>query len=274
MGYTHYWYRPQTLDQARFDTLGEDLKELLAALPAYSQSSGAHYNDTPLVILDPEITSEIISFDGQDEKGEPYCPFGFPRVLSEEELRIYPMKRLGVYQCIVTGRFPYDLVVCAALILARWHFPSITVKSDGDSADWDDAVRLIHTVFGDTRLNDYGGPWVAGWVGPDTDDDGVGAPKTKATQLGPKFSLGRVVSTPGALELMRRLDVSPETLLRKHLRGDWGDMDPEDALLNDLAVADGESRIHSAYILSPTEKIWIITEGDRSATTFLLPEDY
>ena len=33
-------------------------------------------------------------------------------------------------------------------------------------------------------------------------------------------------------------------------------------------------RILSSYRLNATERLWIITEADRSYTTLLLPEDY
>jgi hypothetical protein len=45
-----------------------------------------------------------------------------------------------------------------------------------------------------------------------------------------------------------------------------------DKELNDLAVEDG-SRVHSAYEVGH-EKVWIISECDRSVTTILLPDEY
>jgi hypothetical protein len=94
-----------------------------------------------------------------------------------------------------------------------------------------------------------------------------------ALPVTPLFQLGEVVSTPGALDAMQAANVSPLALLHRHLRGDWGNLDKHDKQLNDVAVKDG-SRIFSAYELTPTIKIWLITESDRSATTFLLPSEY
>ena len=94
-----------------------------------------------------------------------------------------------------------------------------------------------------------------------------------ALPITPMFPLGEVVSTPGALEAMQAANVSPLALLHRHLRGDWGNLDKHDKQLNDLAIKNG-SRIFSAYELTPTIKIWLITEADRSATTFLLPSEY
>ena len=94
-----------------------------------------------------------------------------------------------------------------------------------------------------------------------------------ALPVTPLFQLGEVVSTPGALEAMQAAIVSPLALLHRHLRGDWGNLDKHDKQLNDLAIKDG-SRIFSAYEITPTTKVWLITEADRSATTFLLPSEY
>lgn len=89
----------------------------------------------------------------------------------------------------------------------------------------------------------------------------------------PLFALGQVVATPGALEALDRAGLGALTFLTRHVTGDWGDLDDEDKQLNDRALT-GEDRIFSAYILPTGQKVWVITEWDRSATTFLLPDEY
>lgn len=88
------------------------------------------------------------------------------------------------------------------------------------------------------------------------------------------FELGHVVMTPGAAEL--RVDFAP--FLARHAQGDWGDnLDNFDRRQNDIAVKEGY-RILSAYDVpienGETERVWIITESDRSSTTVLKPSDY
>jgi len=85
----------------------------------------------------------------------------------------------------------------------------------------------------------------------------------------PLFPLGFVVATPGALDL--GINFSP--YLRRHQRGDWGDLDAEDKAENNFSVQNGY-RILSAYYTPDGTKFWIITEADRSATTVLLPSEY
>ena len=87
------------------------------------------------------------------------------------------------------------------------------------------------------------------------------------------FSLGQVVSTPGAIQAMVENHVGSIDLLARHAFGDWGTMEDEDKAANDQAVKSG-GRIFSSYPLPDGTVIWVITEWDRSATTFLLPENY
>lgn len=94
----------------------------------------------------------------------------------------------------------------------------------------------------------------------------------QTNQAKPLFKLGQTVATPGALEAMEQAAISPMDLLRRHQRGDWGDLDKEDKQSNDQALSLGD-RIFSAYKFDAV-KFWVITECDRSATTILLPEEY
>ena len=86
------------------------------------------------------------------------------------------------------------------------------------------------------------------------------------------FPLGQILATPGAIERMERLGIAHVELLGRHISGDWGTVDPEDAAANELAVREG-LRILSSYG-TDDDRLWVITEADRSATTILRPEDY
>ena len=100
--------------------------------------------------------------------------------------------------------------------------------------------------------------------------------KTKTQNEASLFQLGRVVVTAGVQglldkhELVNALHVN--MLLACHQSGDWGDVCSEDAHWNDKAVEDGD-RVLSSYKLYG-EKVWVITEADRSVTTILFPSEY
>lgn len=96
--------------------------------------------------------------------------------------------------------------------------------------------------------------------------------KTNLTTKKPLFPLGRILATPGALDLLDRTATDSLTLIERHARGDWGDLCDEDRQANVEAVK-LPLRIFSSYKLG-AEKLWIITEADRSLTTLLRPSDY
>jgi hypothetical protein len=85
----------------------------------------------------------------------------------------------------------------------------------------------------------------------------------------PRFPLGRIFATPGAIAL----NVDLSRYLRRHHCGDWGDeLCAEDKQANEHSLKDG-TRLLSRYS-TPGGSIYIITEHDRSVTTILLPEEY
>jgi len=83
--------------------------------------------------------------------------------------------------------------------------------------------------------------------------------------------LGRIVTTPRAMESLTREDILNG--IRRHQAGDWGELETADREANDRALSEG-GRIVSAYNAESGIRFWIITEADRSVTSILLPEDY
>jgi len=96
---------------------------------------------------------------------------------------------------------------------------------------------------------------------------------TGGTAIQALFPVGQVVATPGALRLLEAAQVSPLTLLHRHVGGDWADLCEEDRAENQLSLEQG-FRLLSSYRLPTDERVWIITEHDRSVTTLLLPDEY
>jgi hypothetical protein len=82
-----------------------------------------------------------------------------------------------------------------------------------------------------------------------------------------------VVATPGALSALEKAEQAPDVFLDRHVNGDWGEVTDADKQENELSVEQG-FRILSAYTTSAGDRIWVLTEADRSATIILLPEEY
>jgi len=87
------------------------------------------------------------------------------------------------------------------------------------------------------------------------------------------FGLGVLSATVGALAVCAAALTTPPQLFARHWTGDWGEITPEDHGLNEDAIRDG-ARVFSVYHLQGGERVWIITEADRHATTLLLPSEY
>ena len=99
-----------------------------------------------------------------------------------------------------------------------------------------------------------------------------------STEQKVQFPLGQVVATPGALEALQRNNSTGLEYLRRHASGDWGIVCEDDKQANNEALQNG-ARLMSAYFLPDETKLWIITEaadddGNRAATTLLLPDEY
>lgn len=90
----------------------------------------------------------------------------------------------------------------------------------------------------------------------------------------PLFLLGQLVATPGAFALLADARTDPAELLARHQGGDWGEVPPEDARENELSVLRGYRILSSYRVGEVGERVWIITEADRSSTCILLPEEY
>lgn len=92
-----------------------------------------------------------------------------------------------------------------------------------------------------------------------------------------QFSLGKIVITFG---LNKRMTSNPEfsmfvfESLKRYSELDRGDISEDDALANDHALERGnEERVFAAY-KKDDDKIFIITEADRSNTTIMLSSEY
>jgi hypothetical protein len=95
----------------------------------------------------------------------------------------------------------------------------------------------------------------------------------------PKFTLGQIGATPGALEVLKQSNQSPMEFILRHVQLDGGCLSAEDRKQNELAVADEgnfehQERVFSAFLTKTGEKLWVITEASRERTTLLLPSEY
>lgn len=144
MGYTHYWRRPVNLDAAKFKAVADDLTKLLPKLPKLFGPDG---RGTPV------INEKKIIFNGDRSKNEDHETFYIASVFGRESIDVRPHSPMKFAFC-KTARKPYDIAVCATLLLLKHHFENdIQVSSDGRTEDWQSAINLIGQEFG------YGSRW-------------------------------------------------------------------------------------------------------------------
>ena len=96
---------------------------------------------------------------------------------------------------------------------------------------------------------------------------------TKSTnEHPPRFTLGKIIATRAVFEHLEASNIDASTYLKRHASGDWGDIQTEDKAENEFAVT-RRLRLLSSYLIGG-ERIWVITEADRSVTTLLFPHEY
>src|SRR5208337_5516703 len=88
--------------------------------------------------------------------------------------------------------------------------------------------------------------------------------KRGVTVMSALFPLGQIVATPGALAALERAKQPPACFLARHAIGDWGELDQSDVAENEYSMVRG-FRLLSSYETEAGERLWIITEADRSA---------
>lgn len=140
MGYTHYWNLkklPENYDSKKTKAFIEIQSLLERHLPEKCETAGACYDEHPVKLRSgdgtgfPEITSELICFNGDrkvnmDHEGF-YFPFG---------------NGVTDFQFCKTARKPYDIAVCITLLSLANNIDTFDFSSDGDREDWQPAIDL------------------------------------------------------------------------------------------------------------------------------------
>ena len=83
----------------------------------------------------------------------------------------------------------------------------------------------------------------------------------------------QLVRLPGALAALEKAGQAPGEFLACHVNRGWGDLSDDDGKENEYSLEHG-FRLLSSYRTHAGDRLWIITESDRSVTTLLLPEEY
>ena len=147
MGYTHYWYKVEELESTEWQKFIQDFKTILPHFENLLQHDPKGEWDDSL-----KISNDLVYFNGIGEQA--HEPFFFERFDTTKHRQYQDDdSKTHIFSFTKSARKPYDIAVCCALIIAKFHFANdINVSSDGEDEDgWLEARQLTQNVLG------YGG---------------------------------------------------------------------------------------------------------------------
>jgi hypothetical protein len=89
----------------------------------------------------------------------------------------------------------------------------------------------------------------------------------------PKFQHGRVLISPGVIDLALQDKLDVMHYFKRHLHGDWGKVPLVYKLMNEQALLENK-RVLSAFPFGASSNLYVFTQIDRSVTTLLLDREY
>ncbi len=146
MGYTHYWHRPEELDADTFKLFADDVKKIIRKIKPYVVIRGGNGEG------EPEITDDIVLFNGNKEKGEWFERFLISRIEKKDKSW---NNNDGILGYCKTGLQPYDKVVVASLIAFKYRFgDSVKVKfATRNMRDIRNGILLAENVIGSLNID-------------------------------------------------------------------------------------------------------------------------
>tara|TARA_B100002049_G_scaffold216394_1_gene182295 strand:- start:1414 stop:1986 length:573 start_codon:yes stop_codon:yes gene_type:complete len=176
MGYTHYfrWHKAPTDEQ--WDAIRAKFLQCAHRAPEFTGTAGGYHEEDPLAI-DAQgetegvfkvasknstiehtfvSTESMILFNGcEPADGGGEADLGHETMLLErtctpEDWQEDAFKSgEGIFNFCKTARKPYDLLVCALLLVCENEAPGCwTIRSDGDWSEWKQAINLVNEIYG------------------------------------------------------------------------------------------------------------------------------
>lgn len=144
MGYTHYWYRKQLLDEKKFN---EFAKACEAILTHCQNELGITLGDA-MGEREPVVNPKIVAFNGTFDKGHESAMF--KQELTQGQDYISENERGLCFEFCKTAYKPYDVAVTACLIAANHIFgeENFTISSDGGEEGFQEGRELCQQLLG------------------------------------------------------------------------------------------------------------------------------
>ena len=171
MGYTHYWDRQKRYSRQDFNRVVTDLQKLNFRL--FSSDRGGAYGGKRVILAggdgEKRGYQELVKANGSQSKiykpvagtvnfngykNDGHETFRFDRIIqahdSQDSSSRHPVKKTTkfYFDFCKTAQKPYDLMVCACLIVMKYHLRrDIAIRTDGDNDDWEHATDFVRDVL-------------------------------------------------------------------------------------------------------------------------------
>lgn len=169
MGYAHTFKQKRKVSKKNWEAFRKDLVKVFAKHPRHSDSAGGYYQDCDLKIFNGcgkqliEIGDDLFTPNAeyslkemqQDGFGDEAVMFNGDH-FNQLDCETFQLTReistgemAALFDSCKTGRFPYDWMVCAALILINDHAPkAYDIDSDGGYDDWAPVAQRLANILG------------------------------------------------------------------------------------------------------------------------------
>jgi hypothetical protein len=135
MGYTHYYDQTKDFSKKRWENLVDDTRTIIA----YCKKKGIHIDFEWNEQKEPEISDEMIRFNGRGDEG--YETF----VLVKKKPKSWRENTNEYFYFCKTARKPYDLAVGLVLLRAESNAPKVLkISSDGY---WEKSWKYIQEAY-------------------------------------------------------------------------------------------------------------------------------
>lgn len=152
MTYAHHWDRPARLDDDRWARIRNDIALALQLFQVTVREPVWREAGVEPVSLcgpdgtgEPVVARERIAFNGDASRNGAGEPFDFPRDATGDG------GTGRVHASCDTALLPYDICVCTALLIAKFHLEdAFILRTDGavDELGWPVAREVAGTVLG------------------------------------------------------------------------------------------------------------------------------
>lgn len=92
------------------------------------------------------------------------------------------------------------------------------------------------------------------------------------TRSAPLFGVRSLFLVAGARHALSKEEV--EQALRRHVRGDWGNVTADERSLNEEALRTGQGPLVSVFLTASGERFWVHTTEERETFVSLVPDEW